>query len=82
MIDYKFSIITVSLNSEKFLDRCIQSVKNQNYKNFEHIIIDGCSADKTVEIINKNKSHFSQILIEKDNGIWDAMNKGIQIAKG
>lgn len=82
MKNYKFSIITVSLNSERYLSRCIESVKKQNYKNYEHIIIDACSNDKTIEIIKKNKSHFSKILIEKDNGIWDAMNKGIKIAKG
>ncbi len=82
MKDYKFSIITVSFNSEKYLNRCIESVKNQKYKNFEHIIIDGQSTDSSIQIIDKNKSHFAKILIEKDEGIWDAMNKGIKIAKG
>ena len=82
MKDYKFSIITVCLNSEKYLNRCIESVKKQKYKNFEHIIIDGQSSDSSIQIINKNRSHFAKILIEKDEGIWDAMNKGIRISKG
>ena len=66
MKDYKFSIITVCLNSEKYLNRCIESVKKQKYKNFEHIIIDGQSSDSSIQIINKNRSHFAKILTEKE----------------
>ena len=51
----KISIITVTKNSEKYLEKNILSVHNQGYKNYEHIIIDGKSTDKTIEIINRHK---------------------------
>ena len=82
MTNYKFSIITVTLNSEKFLERCLKSVKLQTYKNFEHIIIDGGSSDTTKNILNKNKSNFSKIIFENDNSIWEAMNKGVDVSTG
>lgn len=78
----KISIITLSFNSEKTLQDTITSVLNQSYKNIEHIIIDGKSTDSTIDIIYKNKKHFSNILIEEDNGIYDAMNKGLTLATG
>ena len=56
--NFKISVITVTKNSEKFLEENINSLKNQTYKNFEHIIIDGNSTDRTVEIIKKNKDNF------------------------
>ena len=55
MKNYKISIITVTKNSEKFLHQNILSVKSQKYKNFEHIIVDGNSKDKTIKIINSHK---------------------------
>ena len=55
MKKYKISIITVTKNSEKFLKDCILSVKKQSYKNYEHIIIDGNSTDKTIKIIKSFK---------------------------
>ena len=55
MKNYKISIITVTKNSEKFLPQNIKSVKSQKYKNFEHIIVDGNSNDKTIKIINSHK---------------------------
>ncbi len=82
MKTYKFSIITTTLNSERFLERCLKSVKNQSYQNFEHILIDGISTDNTMKIISDNRSHFSKIISEKDDGIWDAMNKGLNLATG
>jgi len=82
MKNYKFSIITTTLNSEKFLERCLNSIKNLNYKNYEHIIIDGGSTDSTKKILFNNKSNFSKMIFEKDNGIWDAMNKGIKNSNG
>lgn len=78
----KFSIITVTLNSEATIEKCIQSVINQNYSNCEYIIIDGGSNDNTLNIINKYKDRVSVLISEKDNSIWDAMNKGINIATG
>lgn len=78
----KVSIITVTLNSEKYLSDCINSVKRQNYKNIEHIIIDGKSTDGTIEIIEKNSRHISYWVSETDRGMYDAINKGIQLATG
>ena len=78
----KVSIITTTLNSEKNLDKCIRSVINQTYKNIEYLIIDGCSSDKTLQIIKKYKKKINFILSEKDRGIWDAMNKGLRHASG
>ena len=76
------SIITVVKNGEDVIEKCIKSVLNQNYKNIEYIIIDGNSSDGTISIINKYKDKISTVLSENDNGIWDAMNKGLKIAKG
>lgn len=78
----KVSIITVTLNSEKYLSDCIDSVKGQNYKNIEHIVIDGKSTDRTVDIIKKNSRHISYWISETDRGMYDAINKGIQMATG
>jgi glycosyltransferase involved in cell wall biosynthesis len=78
----KISIITVTYNSEKTLERTIQSVINQTYKDIEYIIIDGGSTDKTIDIIKKYENKIDYWISEKDNGIYDAMNKGIKVAKG
>ncbi len=77
----KISIITVSLNSETFINDCLASVNQQNYNDIEHIIIDGGSTDKTINIVKKY-SHIKKIVSEPDKGIYDAMNKGIEIATG
>lgn len=76
----KFSIITVCLNSSKTIKRCLESVSNQTYKNFEHIIIDGKSQDDTLAILSEFQ--LDKIISEEDDGIYYAMNKGINIAKG
>ena len=78
----KISVITVTKNSEKFLEENINSVKNQTYRNYEHIIIDGNSNDKTIKIIKKNINDISYWISEPDTGLYDAMNKGIQASTG
>lgn len=80
-----FSIITVCYNSEKTIERTIKSVLNQTYKDYEYIIIDGGSTDKTLSIVMQYESSFDgklKYISEKDNGIYDAMNKGIKMANG
>ncbi len=77
----KFSIITVCFNSDSTLEQTIQSVFNQTFKDIEYIVIDGGSTDGTLTILNKYKDHL-KFISEKDSGIYDAMNKGLKIAKG
>ena len=76
------TVITVVKNSEKTIEKCINSVINQSHKNFEYIIIDGDSNDSTNTIINKYKDKINIHINEKDMGIWDAMNKGLKLANG
>ncbi len=78
----KVSVITVVYNGEKYLEETIKSVINQTYNNIEYIIIDGGSTDGTVEIIKKYEDNIGYWLSERDNGIYDAMNKGLSVAKG
>lgn len=77
------SIITPTYNSEKYLEVCIQSIKNQNFKDYEHIIVDGGSSDGTIEIIKKYEGTYPMHWIsEKDEGMYDAISKGFKMAKG
>ena len=78
----KISIITVSYNAAKTIEQTILSVINQTYNNIEYIIIDGGSTDGTVEILKKYEDKIAYWVSELDNGIYDAMNKGIDIANG
>ena len=79
---HKISVITVTKNSAKYLQDNIDSLSNQTYKNFEHIIIDGKSSDRTIEIIKKNLNKISYWESNFDNGLYDAMNKGIKNTAG
>lgn len=78
----KISIITITFNSEKTLERTIKSVVEQNYDNLEYIIIDGGSKDGTLEIVKRYKQRIAKWISEPDNGISDAFNKGIRMATG
>ena len=76
------SIITVVFNGERYLEQTIQSVIDQTYDNVEYIIIDGGSTDGTLDIIKKYEDKIDYWVSEKDNGIYDAMNKGIKVCYG
>ena len=76
------TIITVVLNNEKYLEECILSLHNQKYENYEHIVIDGGSSDNTINIIKKYEDKIDYWCSGKDKGIYDAFNKGMQLAKG
>ena len=78
----KISIITVVLNNKSYVEDCINSVLNQSYKNVEYIIVDGGSTDGTINIIMKHEKSIQIWMSELDQGIYDAMNKGIKIASG
>jgi glycosyltransferase len=78
----KVSIITVTMNSEKYLSDCINSVRRQNYRDIEHIIIDGKSTDGTLNIIHQNLNHITYWISETDRGMYDAINKGLEMATG
>jgi glycosyltransferase involved in cell wall biosynthesis len=78
----KISIITISYNNELDIESTILSVINQTYKDIEYIIIDGGSTDNTISIIDKFKNKINKVISEPDNGIYDAINKGIEIATG
>lgn len=78
----KFSIVTISKNQGKFIEQNIKSVLKQNYKNYEHIIVDCVSNDETHKIIKKYKSNKLKVIIKKDKGPADGLNKGFKIAKG
>ena len=84
----KISVITVCLNCEKTIERTIRSVACQNYTDFEYLIIDGVSTDRTLELAERYADYFKKrgiayrILSEQDKGIYDAMNKAAQMAEG
>lgn len=78
----KLSIITVNKNNAKGLQKTIESVVGQSFRDFEFIVIDGNSDDGSKKIIDDNRKHFSYAVSEGDTGVYNAMNKGIQNSKG
>lgn len=78
----KISLITVCFNSEKTIKDTLDSVSVQSYRNIEYIVIDGQSTDGTLKIIEKYQNIISCLVSEQDQGIYDAMNKGINLATG
>jgi len=76
------SIVTVVYNGERHIDQAIRSVLSQTYDNIEYIIVDGGSTDRTLNIIRKYEDHINCWVSESDRGIYDAMNKGIGLARG
>jgi len=77
----KISLITTSFNSAATITDTLECIRRQTHPDIEHIIIDGSSTDNTLAII-ANFPHVARLISEKDNGIYDAMNKGIRIATG
>lgn len=76
------SVITIVYNNVKDIERTILSVVNQTYRNIEYIIVDGLSNDGTLDVVHKYENRIARIISEKDEGIYDAMNKGLAVAKG
>lgn len=78
----KFSIITITYNASSVIEPTLASVAAQSYRNFEYLLIDGGSTDDTVAKAKASGIEFAHIVSERDNGLYDAMNKGIKLAKG
>ena len=78
----KFSLITVTYNAGAVLEDTIQSIITQTYKNVEYILIDGASTDNTMRIIERYRHHIHTVVSEPDQGLYDAMNKGLSLATG
>lgn len=76
------SVITIVYNNVKHIERTLLSVIHQTYSDIEFIVIDGASNDGTIAVLEKYKNHFSEFISEPDRGIYDAMNKGLALAKG
>ena len=78
----KLSIITVTYQAERYIEKTLQSISEQTYQDFEFILVDGESTDKTLDIAKEYASRIDKIIIEKDEGLYDAMNKGLENASG
>jgi len=78
----KISVITVVLNGESTIKKCIESVLSQSYPSIEHVIIDGGSKDGTLEILSHYGERIGPWISEPDTGIYNALNKGLRIASG
>lgn len=78
----KLSIITICYNIKDEIERTCESIVNQTWKDFEWIVVDGGSTDGTVDVLNKYKKHMTVFISEPDKGVYNAMNKGIKLAKG
>jgi glycosyltransferase involved in cell wall biosynthesis len=82
MFNSRLSVITIVYNNVRDIERTIRSVINQTYANIEYVIVDGLSNDGTLQVIEKYKDRVTKIVSEKDEGIYDAMNKGLALATG
>jgi glycosyltransferase involved in cell wall biosynthesis len=82
MFNPRLSVITIVYNNVRDIERTIRSVVNQTYANIEYVIVDGLSKDGTLQVIEKYKDRVAKLISEKDEGIYDAMNKGLALATG
>ncbi|MET0573660.1 MAG: glycosyltransferase family 2 protein [Pedobacter agri] len=78
----RISIITVVYNAEQYIEDCIESIICQTHQDIEYIIIDGGSTDGTLQVVRKYNQYITHLVSEKDNGLYDAINKGIKLATG
>jgi hypothetical protein len=78
----KLSVVTVSLNAERFIERAVLSVRSQTYPHIEHVVIDGGSTDGTLGVIEKYRDGLAYFVSEPDGGLYDAMNKGVRASTG
>ena len=77
-----FSIITITFHAEATLPATLQSVESQTFTDYEYLVVDGASTDGTLKIIERYRPHIHTVISEKDNGLYDAMNKGLALATG
>ena len=82
MNNITFTLITVTYNAEQTLERTLRSVAEQTYPHLEHILIDGASKDRTLEVARTHGKHLAKVVSEPDRGLYDAMNKGLRLATG
>ena len=78
----KISIITVVYNNAETIEETILSVASQSYRDIEHIVVDGVSTDGTMDVVRRHREKIAKLVSEPDEGIFDAMNKGIRLATG
>lgn len=78
----RISVITVCYNASTTIEETLDSIKAQDFPDVEHIVVDGLSTDETPEVLNKRSEQIAKIISERDDGIYDAMNKGIAHASG
>lgn len=81
-VPISISVVTATWNCAKTLPDCLTSVARQSYSNKEHVIVDGASTDGTIDVINQHINQIAKFKSERDKGIYDALNKGIQLATG
>jgi glycosyltransferase involved in cell wall biosynthesis len=78
----KISVVTVAFNAAGTIEDTIRSVASQTYSDVEHIVVDGASTDGTLDVIGRYRKHIARLISEPDQGIYDAMNKGLNLATG
>jgi glycosyltransferase involved in cell wall biosynthesis len=76
------SVITIVYNNVRDIERTMLSVLNQTYRQIEYVVVDGASTDSTLDIIKRYENRIARLISEEDNGIYDAMNKGLKLATG
>ena len=81
MSEKLFSIITPVYNGEQYIEETIKSVLSQTYRDYEYVIVDSESKDRTIDIINKYKNDVHKVICEKDNGMYDAIDKAIKSSR-